>query len=179
METFKKHQIQKINSENSQIFNRLRHISPILKKSELESDFQRHKRLRDLIKRRQMRPMTLSPMKNPIPSSKVFERTNSRNDPVVFGSNSMLNSFKSVSDFRNVPMELSNLFVVREFSSSQMSNCGIGVTDRDDDSNYFNTVLQEEGPVLKLQFPEECESSLDARNLEICDDMEADFTTNM
>lgn len=117
LETYKKHQIQKINSENSQIFERLRNMTPVVKRNQFEVDFQRHTKLRSLIKRRQMRPINLSPLKSSI-QSKYLGNNHSNSGSMHFGSAELLESFKAVSDFRNIPENLSCITLSRSASFS-------------------------------------------------------------
>lgn len=110
IEIYRKHQIQKINTENKQMFARLQNISSIIRVPKFEDDFKKHKQFKQMIKRRQMKPMSLSPIKplresndsNPPRSANTYKTYSSdRND----SANSKL-SFDNSNDIaNNIPEE--------------------------------------------------------------------------
>lgn len=110
IEIYRKHQIQKINSENKQMFARLQNISSMIRVPKFEDDFKKHKQFKQMIKRRQMKPMSLSPIKplresndsNPPRSANTYKTYSSdRND----SANSKLSFDNSNDIVNNIPEE--------------------------------------------------------------------------
>ena len=123
VEMSRRHEIDKINHENSLMFERLKKVTPNVKISKFEQDYKKHIGFRNLIKRRQLKPMSilpsststlLSPNKKSFTSSKfqsILTSDDTNNDlNIPVNMHTLLNG--PIAEFRRLvisPKRASNL----------------------------------------------------------------------
>ena len=54
----RRHFVEKLNSQNRQMLERLQHTVPVLSAKKFEADFEKHQKLREYLRRRHLRPIS-------------------------------------------------------------------------------------------------------------------------